>query len=176
MLIQASHIKALILAAAKKDVRHYMKGIMVNSLHMVATDGARLHAIAHGQQWDHGEIIIPREALEMALKMKTKEVEITEKAIGPIAYTAIDGKYPDYRRVLPDMSKGGDVGEQQIRINPKFLTDACEAVTLVTGEKFVSLTLVDGRYVWGNQQMQAVVMPLREESVSKSLLTFSGCA
>jgi hypothetical protein len=162
MQVKTEHLKAALLAAGKKDVRYYLNGVLINNRHIVATDGHRMTVIAHGGEWPHGEVKIPREAVEMAVKLKLKTVDVTPEAIGPIAFKPLDGKFPDYTRVMPALSLGVDQGSVHTQVNPDFLRDAVAAVKLVVGHSHVSLSLIGGTYVWSNSQIQVVVMPLRD--------------
>lgn len=164
MQILSAHIKAILLSAAKKDIRYYLNGVLVNEKHIVSTDGHRMTVIAHGQEWEHGDTIIPRETLEMALKLKTKTIEITNTAVGPIAYTPLDGRFPDYKRVMPALHCGADTGEVFTQINPDYLVDAMQAIKLVTGKTGQSLALVNNVFVWSSAQTMVVVMPMRTET------------
>jgi DNA polymerase-3 subunit beta len=162
MEIKTEHLKAALLAAGKKDIRYYLNGVHVNAKHIVATDGYRMNIIAHGGEWPHEPVTIPREAVEMAVKLKLKTVDVTPEAIGPIAFKPLDGKFPDYLRVMPSLSLGVDQGGVHTQVNPDFLRDAVAAVRLVVGHAHVSLSLVGGTYVWSNAQIQVIVMPLRD--------------
>lgn len=164
MEIKTEHLKAALLAAGKKDKRYYLNGVVISTKHIVATDGHRMNVIAHGGEWPHGEVKIPREAVEMAVKLKLKTVDVTPEAIGPIAFTPLDGKFPDYTRVMPSLSLGVDQGNVHTQVNPDFLRDAVAAVKLVVGHSHVSLSLIGGTYVWGNPEIQVIVMPLRDST------------
>ena len=99
---------------AKKDVRFYLNCAMVESaaggLRAVATDGHAL-AVCDSPGAGPGErLLIPREAVEWALKQKGEAVTLewegfagtltTESGISmPVAL--IDGRYPDYAAVIP---------------------------------------------------------------------------
>lgn len=162
MLIKTEHLKAALLAAGKKDIRYYLNGVLVNEKHVVATDGSRMIVIAHGGDWAHGPVMIPRAAVEMAVKLKVGELDVTASTVGPIAFTPLDGVFPDYTRVMPALSRGIDHGDVHTQVNPDYLRDAVAAVKLVTGDGHASLASVGGVMVWSNSQIQAIVMPLRD--------------
>lgn len=168
MQIESKLLKAVLLAAGKKDIRYCLNGICVNAKHIVATDGKRMHVAAHMQDdWEGAQIVIPRESVELALKMKTPSVTITQSAINGIPFTPLDGRYPDYTRVMPQLSQPVDIGALHTQVNPDFLSDAVAAVKLVTGHDHVSLTSIGGTMVWSNRQLQVVVMPLRDANSDK---------
>jgi DNA polymerase III subunit beta len=105
---------------AQQDVRYYLNGTLLETdgklLRTVATDGHRL-AIAEAQLATGGksvnaqQVIVPRKGiLELQRILGTEgDVEITigsnhiRLQIGDIRFTSklIDGKFPDYGRVIP---------------------------------------------------------------------------
>lgn len=140
-----SIIKALLICAAKHDVRYYLKGVCVDAradgtLVLVATDGHRLLAypiiggVNSVENLAPGEYIIPREALEVVKPAKAgrivlpihidivtapdtpdpERVGVTIKGKTTITVTGatstvtapIDGKFPDWRRIVPASTSG----------------------------------------------------------------------
>ena len=161
MQIKTNDLKALLLAAGKKDIRYYLNGVHVNSKHLVATDGHRMHVIAHGGDWPHGPVTIPREAVELAVKAKTVELTLTTEVIGAISYKPIDGVYPDYLRVLP-VSIGIVHGDRHVDVNPEYWRDAEKAIKLIGWKgEHPALTHVGNCWYWCNGRMAVVVMPYR---------------
>src|SRR5690606_10204922 len=118
-------------AMAQQDVRYYLNGMLleVNAgvLRAVATDGHRLAmcsleaGIAHT---DRHQVIVPRKGiLELARLLTEQDAEVSvvlgqhhiRATTGEFTFTSklVDGKFPDYERVLP---RGGDklvVGDRQ---------------------------------------------------------------
>ena len=173
MIIDSKILKAIVLAAARKDMRYYLNGVLINARHIVATDGARMHAHKHGQDWGHGDIIVPIDKMELALKMKTKQIKIEKDSINGIPFGTIDGKFPDLTRVIPQNPKTTE-GEIMANINPEFLLDACKAVKLVTGAKAYPVLANTGsnKWVWSSEQFVVVVMGINEKVNPPSLETF----
>lgn len=169
MQILANHLKAALLAAAKHGVRHYLKGVLINSRHIVATDGARMHVIPHYGEWRHGDVVIPRESVEMALKGRVATVEVTPSSIGPVAFTPVDGKFPDYTRVMADLRAGISHGFMVANISPEYAVDAAKAIALVTGRSAQYLAFNGTAWVWSAPQLQIVVMPTRPTKTEPSL-------
>ena len=122
--IDHSVVKALLICAAKQDVRYYLKGVCVDArangdVVLVATDGHRLLAYPVAvdaiEALAPGQYIIPREALEAVKPCKagrrvlpiTIEIDtakgLENKITGATSAVTplIDGKFPDWRRVLP---------------------------------------------------------------------------
>jgi DNA polymerase-3 subunit beta len=147
--IDHSVIKALLICAAKQDVRYYLKGVAVDAradgtVVLVATDGHRM--LAYPVAVDNieapapGEYIIPREALEAVKPAKAgrttmpiqldivtapdtrhpEDADVIIKGKTSITITGatsavtapIDGKYPDWRRVVP-ASTSGELAQYQ---------------------------------------------------------------
>jgi DNA polymerase-3 subunit beta len=121
--------KALLICAAKQDIRYYLKGICVDArangdVVLVTTDGHRLLAYPVAtdaiEALAPGQYIIPREALEAVKPCKagrhmlpiTIEIDtakgLENKITGATSTVTplIDGKFPDWRRVLPKTVSG----------------------------------------------------------------------
>ncbi len=153
MFIPRTALKAVSLAMAKNDVRYYLNGMLLESsgdtVRLVATDGARLHMIDIEQSEPTAPlpdgVIIPRELVEWALKNSTKRAPgITVRVVptppaddgkarppvitvtagsASMSAPAVDGRFPDYLRVIPtDLS--GETGQ----FNPTYVADAYAAV------------------------------------------------
>ena len=176
MQILTSHLKAVLLAAGKKDIRYYLNGVHVNKHHLVGTDGRRMHVVCHGGDWPHDPVTIPRDACEQAIKGKTAALAITPTTIGPISYQPTGGTYPDYTRVMAQpyqMSQGATTGDRVSCLNWEFLRDADAAIKLVTGKKLAALTDLNGPWVWSNPTLQVVVMPFRVHATEKTPASYS---
>lgn len=177
MQILTSHLKAVLLAAGKKDIRYYLNGVHVTKHHLVGTDGHRMHVVCHGGDWPHDPVTIPRTACELAIKGKTTTLEITPTSIGPISYQPTGGTYPDYSRLLAGptaLGAGVEQGEQYTCLQPEYLKDADAAIKLATGGRgFTSLACLRGHWVWGNPTLQVVVMPCRVHAGPKNLAAYS---
>ena len=171
MQILTSHLKAVLLAAGKKDMRYYLNGVHVNKHHLIATDGYRMHIVCHGGDWPHDPVTIPRGVCELAIKGKTTTLEITSTTIGPISYQPTGGTYPDYTRVMAGrmaLSTGIEQGDLHTCIDPEYLKDADAAIKLVIGGKGGnSLARIGGSWVWSNPTLQVVVMPFRTQATEK---------
>lgn len=161
MQVRTNDLKAVLLAAGKKDVRYYLNGVHVNSRHIVGTDGARLHATSHGGDWPHDPVTIPREVVELAVKAKTLELTLTTEALGLISYEPIDGIYPGYMRVTPAQT---DVvtAERYADPNPEYWRDAEKAIKLIGWKgELPALSHVGNCWYWCNGRLAVVVMPQR---------------
>jgi len=124
--INLSVLLSALIIAPKKDVRYYLNGVFVSVDRVVATDGHRMFGYdlsatyqEGGDNFDNDQpiepIIIPRESIEQLNKSLTakerRDAVITIIKINDhyvlchgsieIMFKPIDGKYPDYKRVIP---------------------------------------------------------------------------
>lgn len=144
-------------AMAQQDVRYYLNGLLFevspNFLRVVATDGHRLAMDTEDMSTPAEKImqvIVPRKGiLELARLLGEGEdnVDIVIGANHVRAKTAnftftsklVDGKFPDYDRVLP---KGGD---KKIVADRNELRQSLSRTAILSNEKFrgIRLTLLD---------------------------------
>ncbi|GGJ94951.1 DNA polymerase III subunit beta [Pseudomonas matsuisoli] len=145
-------------AMAQQDVRYYLNGMLLEvsagSLRAVATDGHRLAMCgmqAGIEQADKHQVIVPRKGiLELARLLTEQDTDVSivlgqhhiRANTGEFTFTSklVDGKFPDYERVLP---KGGDklvVGDRQL------LKEAFSRTAILSNEKYrgIRLTLASG--------------------------------
>nr|VFJ65260.1 MAG: DNA polymerase III, beta subunit [Candidatus Kentron sp. FW] len=111
-------------AIAHQDVRYWLNGLLLEiserNISAVATDGHRLALAELGTQTgvkdDLPQVIVPRKAVRELARMLGTEGEEMELCIGSNALQVeflntrfttklIDGRYPEYKGVLPDLSK-----------------------------------------------------------------------
>ena len=108
-------LKAVSLAAAKKDVRSYLNGVMVRNGEMAATNGHMALLIKSESIKSDGEYIIDNDTLKMIVNLYkvvkgdtrievVDSVAITGKS--KISITPVDGKFPDINRVIPQETSG----------------------------------------------------------------------
>jgi DNA polymerase-3 subunit beta len=145
-------------AMAQQDVRYYLNGLLLefgqDRLRAVATDGHRLAVsemvIMDGPK-DARQVIVPRKGVvEMLRLLEGSEDTVSLKAsdnhleIGTeqrrLVSKLIDGKFPDYERVVP--RGGGKV----VVADRQHLRDALARTAILSNEKFrgVRLTLAKG--------------------------------
>lgn len=144
-------------AMAAQDVRYYLNGLLLmvegNELRAVSTDG---HRLAFASQTLEGEfprmeMIVPRKTileLNRLLADNTEPLMIDMTAnqlkfkFGNVNLVTklIDGKFPDYQRVIPASLKN------ELLVNRTQLMQAMQRVAILTNEKFrgVRLLLTDG--------------------------------
>ena len=143
--IPLSTLRAARTHAAEKDTRYYLCGVYLDfkNSRVVATDGHRM-IVCDGPYLDAPSIIIPNALIDSALKCYTGNfgrgkslgsidvqcvldgtmITISTPNNGSVSGQLIDGKFPDYARVLPTVlveEKGG-------HINHVYVYEACEAI------------------------------------------------
>jgi len=159
--ITSKELKALVentgFAMAQQDVRYYLNGMLfeLNSdsqLKAVATDGHRL-ALSYADINNLGEIntssqaIVPRKGVLELARLFTEEdtsIEITlgnnyiQAKTNTISFSSklVDGKFPDYDRVIP---KGGD---KILVIEREALRFALNRVAILSNDKFRGVRLI----------------------------------
>ena len=108
-------IKAVMLAAAKNDIRYYLNGVMVRNGEMAATNGHMVLMVKSESIKSDGEYIIDNGTLKMLLtahkgiKGDTRIEVVDSVAItgnSKISITPVDGKFPDVNRVIPQEPSG----------------------------------------------------------------------
>lgn len=196
--VTVGELRAALLAAAKKDVRHYFAGVLVETDvaggALVGTDGYRLHVVrCYDADGIAGEpVIVPREAAEtvtkggagidgMRVEIKTVDGALTLTRADGLAMTTrpVDGTYPDWRRVVP-RADCPDLGKPA-PFDPAFLADAATAARYVGAPKRGrNVPWVEYRgegasvvTVEGAPTFAAVVMPERFKAVQP---TSDNCA
>ncbi|ABV85331.1 DNA polymerase III subunit beta [Shewanella pealeana] len=142
-----SLIDATQFSMANQDVRYYLNGLLLetegNVLRAIATDGHRL-ALSHRMieaSLPEKQVIVPRKGvLELMRSFEADDLDVTiaigDNAIRATTATAVftsklvDGRFPDYRRVLP---KGGDKVVIASRLQ---LKQALLRASILSNEKF----------------------------------------
>ena len=160
--IPQKELKSLLLlvqyAMAQQDIRYYLNGMLVvlegETLKAVATDGHRLaYASAKLQQKsDLQEVILPRKAVQEIVKLLNDSEEEVSVELGPsqvkfqigdvvLITKVVDGKFPDYTRVIPTNYQKSFVIEREV------LRQALQRVAILSNEKFrgVRWTLTEGQ-------------------------------
>ncbi len=169
-------------AMAQQDVRYYLNGMLLevsaNVLRAVATDGHRLAmcSMAAGiEQADRHQVIVPRKGiLELARLLTEQDGEVAivlgqhhiRATTGDFTFTSklVDGKFPDYERVLP---KGGDklvVGDRQA------LREAFSRTAILSNEKYRGIRLL---LASGTLKIQAN-NPEQEEAEEEVAVDYTG--
>lgn len=140
-------------AMAQQDVRYYLNGMLfevtANRLRAVSTDGHRLamcDAEARTESSDRMQVIVPRKGIHELARLlldEDEEVVVTlgtnhiRVVVGNVTFTSklIDGKFPDYERVLP---KGGD---KVLLANREELRQSLQRASILSNEKYRGIRL-----------------------------------
>ena len=141
---------------ANQDIRYYLNGLLLvvegGSLRLVATDGHRL-SFAEAQLTaanNNRELIIPRKTVLELTKMLSETdtpVEITLAgnwvtfAMDGVEFMSkvVDGKFPDYQRVIPTAH------DKKLVVNRQAAIQALQRAAILSNEKFRSVRLVLGK-------------------------------
>jgi|SRR5687767_11579197 DNA polymerase-3 subunit beta len=134
-------------AMAQQDIRYYLNGLLMvvedGALKLVATDGHRLAfaALKLGAGLPRQEVIVPRKTvLELAKLLAESddpvriEISATQAAFSfgsvELVSKLIDGKFPDYTRVIPTGHKN------RLQAEREPLRQALQRAAILSNEKF----------------------------------------
>jgi DNA polymerase-3 subunit beta len=138
---------------AQQDIRYYLNGLLLvargNELRVVATDGHRLAYAAEALPTTPApiEVILPRKTvLELSRQLADSDDQL-EITLTPnqacfnfnniqLVSKLIDGKFPDYERVIPKHH------EKIIHLSRQQLLHSLQRVAILTNEKFRGVRLV----------------------------------
>lgn len=169
-------------AMAQQDVRYYLNGMLIEVqtgvLRAVATDGHRLAMCSMDaaiEQTEKHQVIVPRKGiLELARLLTEQDGEVAivlgqnhiRATTGEFTFTSklVDGKFPDYERVLP---RGGDklvVGDRQA------LREAFSRTAILSNEKYRGIRL---QLASGLLKIQAN-NPEQEEAEEEVVVDYNG--
>jgi DNA polymerase-3 subunit beta len=143
-------------AMAQQDVRYYLNGILMemseSKIKLVATDGHRLALSEYVTETgvvEDKQIIIPRKAvLELSRLLDANDspvrIGLSQNHIrveaGSLVFTSklIDGKFPDYKRVIPI--------DGTLKVNRETLKQTLSRIAILSNEKYrgIRLTLLSG--------------------------------
>lgn len=152
-MLDCAQLKRLIdrtqFCMAQQDVRYFLNGLMLelqdDQLRAVATDGHRLamSELRGGLTGvsESSQVIVPRKGIQELNKILgdgegNLRVQIGENhillSVGQVRFVSklIDGKFPDYRKVLPEPT------EQKITADRIILKDALIRTSILSNEKF----------------------------------------
>jgi DNA polymerase III subunit beta len=144
-------------AMAQQDIRYYLNGLLMvveeKQLKLVATDGHRLAfaSLKLSADLPRQEVIVPRKTvLELSKLLADSEDEVKIEispaqaafSFGTVELVSklVDGKFPDYTRVIPTQHKNRLVIEREA------LRQALQRAAILSNEKFrgVRWVLADG--------------------------------
>lgn len=134
-------------AMAQQDIRYYLNGLLMVlegvQVKVIATDGHRLSyaARALGQSQEKREVILPRKAvLELSRLLADSDDPVTIEIFGAVVRFGfggtvlttkiIDGKFPDYTRVVPTNY------QKRFSIQRQALLQSLQRAAILSNEKF----------------------------------------
>lgn len=143
---------------ANQDVRYYLNGLLFEvdngAVKAVATDGHRLALSSlelPGLSAQQKQIIIPRKGVLEIMRLLSSDEQLITLSLGQnhirltdqsyvFSSKLIDGRFPDYRRVLPRNST------KLVTSHRSVLKDACTRASILSNEKYrgVRFTLSNG--------------------------------
>jgi len=169
-------------AMAQQDVRYYLNGLLLEMadgvLRAVATDGHRLamSEVSEGMEgFENFQIIIPRKAvLELGRMLEDSENEIAIEVgannvrviMGETVFTSklIDGKFPDYRKVIPDGT------DKHVVINREVMKQALNRTSILSNEKYRGI-----RFNFENNNLELLAHnPEQEEAKEELEIDYQG--
>ena len=141
-------------AMALQDVRYYLNGLLLEVsaglLRAVATDGHRLAYCEKQADCDLAEmkqVIVPRKGIQELVRLLNDSEDALNVIlgsnhirveVGDIRFTSklIDGRFPDYNRVIPDD------GKNTITADRDALRQALVRASILSNEKYRGIRLV----------------------------------
>ena len=179
--ISINALKGLDLLAAKGDIRYYLKGVNVEfsetTTRLIATNGHILGVENLTQNLVNtgaGSLIIPSDIIK-ALKPVSKNADIVQiKQIDAthyeiynygvkITFTAIEGKFPDYARVVSGAMTNGAAAQY----SADYLATFLKAAKLLTGAKSPDIEIMQNGHsaalinITGLASFIGVIMPTK---------------
>lgn len=184
--IKYNVLKAAAILSSKKDVRYYLQGVLIqatpNETRAVATDGHLLGAIqdlsAANDTAGMIELIVPRDVIDR-LKAPARSADIwvrlerlddqqwrmTHGTTSQL-FEAVDGRFPDYSRVIPTEASG-----EAAQIDPGLIGRMHSAICTAAGSKRAHMELrLNGTgpamaHMAATEPLNfvGVIMPLRPE-------------
>jgi DNA polymerase-3 subunit beta len=176
-----SLLKLAEFAMAQQDIRYYLNGMLLvidkGSLQAVATDGHRLSWTSIGIEGDYtrAEVILPRKTvLELSKLLDDSDTPVTIDLLAnqarfrfanvELVSKVIDGKFPDYNRVIPTTHG------KRIELERSMLLSALTRAAILSNEKFRGV-----RLVLGDDQLKIICTNSEQEEAEEQLpIGYSG--
>lgn len=177
--IKQSILKALFgkvqYAMAQQDIRYYLNGLLMvlerELIRVVATDG---HRLAYAHDMVDGptsglELILPRKAVIELSKLLTDTEDLVEIEVLPnlvrfrladieLVTKVVDGKFPDFNRVIPtNYTKG-------FQLNRQILLQALQRASILSNEKFRGV-----RWIVLNDRLRTICSNTENEEAEEEL-------
>ena len=188
MLLATDLLKAALFCASSEESRYYLRGVHLStSGHLVTTDGHRMF-VARLNDRPAANVIIPYSDVAAALKLagaRAQEIEITPERIGQIAYTPVDGTFPDWRAVVPTGEEtpsnkpGANDGAEHVHFNNRYVGDFEKMADILCGKGTIGQSMLHPvsashpcLVTFGDRaDCFAVIMPVRRKLDRTAVLT-----
>jgi DNA polymerase-3 subunit beta len=162
-------------AMAQQDIRYYLNGLLMvvedRRLKLVATDGHRLAlaTLALAAELPRQEVIVPRKTvLELSKLLAESDDEVsielspTQAAFSfgsiDVVSKLVDGKFPDYTRVIPTQHKN------RLEVEREPLRQALLRAAILSNEKFRGV-----RWVLAEGTLKIVSSNAEQEEANEEL-------
>lgn len=109
------YLAAAAVLMAVNEARYYLNGVLVESMpcetRIAATDGNVAGVLRHERMnSDNFEVIVPAGVIAIAVKLPGEFLALEcadgKWSLGGVPFVPVDGKFPDYRRVIPSACSG----------------------------------------------------------------------
>lgn len=176
-LIEKTHF-----AMAQQDVRYYLNGMLIEVkqgiIRTVATDGHRLALSEADCQIESDidlQVILPRKAVIELSRLLSDSEELVEVDVSSnhirikLAETTftsklIDGKFPDYQRVIPSNT------DKEVIANKDELRQALQRTSILSNEKYRGI-----RFQFNSGTLQLMAHnPEQEEAEEEMEISYEG--
>lgn len=168
--IAPSTLKGLLRIASKDPVRKYLNGIYFDPAgYAVATDGSALVAV-RVPAFDGDGFTVPRESCGRAIKARPSrhcDMPVARERIGwDVMYAPLEGRYPDWRRVVPSkcaqFTKEGEPTTIAVELMGHVHAALCDIQTDKLIGRAVAMSTTGGAcLVKTRADVLAIVMPCR---------------
>ena len=146
-------LKQVEFAMAQQDIRYYLNGLLLevneNKLNLVGTDGHRLSftSATLNKTYEKADVILPRKTVIELIKLleDNDEEVMIEIATGQVNFAfgdmrliskVIDGKFPDYHRVIPTAHTNTFTANRQA------ILTAMQRASILSNEKYRGIRMV----------------------------------
>ena len=188
MLIATDILKAALLCASSEETRYYLRGVFLSTTgHLVTTDGHRMF-VAMLTERPAADVIVPYADVAAALKLagaRAQDIEVTADRIGQIAYTPVDGTFPNWRAVVPTGEEtpsnkpGANDGAEHVRFNNRYVGDFEKMAAILCGKADTAQSVLHPvsashpcLVTFGERaDCFAVIMPVRRKIDRSAVLT-----
>lgn len=161
-------------AMAQQDIRYYLNGVLLviegNLIKLIATDGHRLAYTSAkiDKEYTKREVILSRKTInelfrlladndeKIKLELAEKQVKITFSDI-TLTTKVIDGKFPDYDRVIPNYTNHLSLDRQSI-------LHALQRAAILSNEKFRGV-----RFVMTEKNMRIISSNSEQEEAQEDI-------